>query len=157
VVLLIMQTPVVCEANATGSPELALTVTVNGAAPTVWLGTAGKLMVCATCAGPIENICMTGGAGAYVTPSPGWFAVTEQMPTASSVMVVPLTVHAAGDCDVSVTGNPELALTGGANGGEPTVWLGIAGKLIVWLASAGEIRNVCVTGAAGAYVTPSPG
>ena len=43
------------------------------------------------------------------------------MPTATKVMVLPLTVHAAGDCDASVTGNPEVALTGGANGGVPSV------------------------------------
>src|SRR5580658_8397894 len=146
-----------CEVRVTGNPELALTGGANGGVPSVWLDIAGKVIVWLSSAGEIRNVWVTGGAGAYVTPSPAWFAVIAQLPAAINVMVVPLAEQIAGEVELSVTGSPELALTGGMNGAAPRVCVGIAGKVIVWLSSAGESREVWVSGGAGAYVTPSPG
>jgi hypothetical protein len=120
-----------CELNVTTSPELALTGGMNGAAPRIWAGIVGKVIVWLTSAGEIRNVCVTGGAGAYVTPSPGWFAVIVQLPTAINVMAPPLTEQVAGDCELNVTGSPELALTGDARGGLPKFWLGTVGNVIV--------------------------
>ncbi len=72
---------------------------------------------------------------------PDWLAAIVQIPTARSEMVEPETEHTDAVCEVKVTGRPELALTGGAKGGEPRVSLDIAGKLMVWDSSAAVTEN----------------
>lgn len=84
-------------AKVTGRPELALAVSAPGSVPKVWL-TAGpvKVMVCAAMgAGATVCVLVTLVAAAKV-PLPAWLAVTEQVPAATKVSVLPLTVHTAG-------------------------------------------------------------
>ena len=55
----------VCEIKVTGSPELALAVGTNGAAPRVWAGIAGKVIVwLSSSAGEIRKVWVTGAAAA---------------------------------------------------------------------------------------------
>ena len=41
---------------------------------------------------------------------PGWFAVIEQVPTATSVTITPETVQTAVLLEVNITASPELAV-----------------------------------------------
>ena len=72
----------------------------------------------------------TGVAGAKV-PLPAWLAVRLHVPPATSVSVVPLTVHTDEVVDAIVTARPELELADSAGGAVPIVWLAIAAKVIV--------------------------
>ncbi len=55
------------------------------------------------------KLCATVGAGANVTPSPGWLAWIVQVPAEVSIAVEPETVQTEGVVDVKLTGRPELA------------------------------------------------
>jgi hypothetical protein len=50
---------------------------------------------------------------------PGWFAVIEQVPTATSVTVTPKTVQTDGVFEVNVTAKPELAVAARVKGAVP--------------------------------------
>jgi len=65
VVPLTVQAPVVCEANETGKPELAVATSVSGV-PTVCVPTAAKLIVCAV------PLCPE-----------GWLAIVPEQPKAA--------------------------------------------------------------------------
>jgi hypothetical protein len=56
------------------------------------------------------KLCVTVGAAAYVTLSPGWLAWIVQVPAEISVAVEPETVQTEGVVDVKLTGRPELAV-----------------------------------------------
>ena len=58
------------------------------------------------------------------------------MPGATSVKVVPLTVHTDAVFEPNCTGKPELAVAESAGGDAPMVWLAGALKLMVWVACA---------------------
>ncbi len=62
------------------------------------------------------KLCVTVGAAAYVTPSPGWLAWMVQVPRASSVAVEPETVQMAGLVEVKPTVRPEVAVAVNAIG-----------------------------------------
>jgi hypothetical protein len=62
---------------------------------------------------------------------PGWLAVTVQVPAATSVMLVPLTVHTLGVVDANVTVKPDDAVADSAGGVVPTVWLLKAAKVML--------------------------
>lgn len=67
---------------------------------------------------------------------PAWLAASVQLPAATKVKAVPLTVHTAGVLDANVTGRPELALAIKAAGALPSVWLPGDTKVMVcapWL------------------------
>src|SRR4051812_15458739 len=56
--------------------------------------------------------------------------MSVQVPRASSVTVVPDTVHTSGVADVSVTGRPELELGETLNGATPRIASGSAASVI---------------------------
>ena len=60
-------------------------------------------------------------------------AVTEHVPTATSVTVAPEIVQTPVVVDAKLTGRPELAVALIANGGVPKGWLENAPKVMVWL------------------------
>jgi hypothetical protein len=62
------------------------------------------------------KLCVTVGAGANVTPSPGWLAWIVQVPAEISVAVELKTVQTEGVVDVKLTGRPELAVAIKATG-----------------------------------------
>ena len=75
----------------------------------------------------------------------------EQVPAATSVKVLPLTLHTAGVMDARLTPRPELALATKAGGSVPRVWSAGVAKLMV-CASKGAAPTVmaCATGVAAA-------
>ncbi len=81
------------------------------------------------------KLCVTVGAGAYVTPSPGWLAWIVQVPAEISVAVEPETVQTEGVVEVKLTGRPELAVAVNAIGTDVLIaCAGTAPKVIVWAA-----------------------
>ena len=80
---------------------------------------------------------------------PGWLAVMEHVPMATSVTVTPETVQTEGLLEASVTARPELAVAVRVGGVELSVTAPNAPNVIVCGASA-ETTNVWVTGVAGA-------
>ncbi|MDZ7592898.1 MAG: hypothetical protein U5L05_19940 [Rubrivivax sp.] len=54
--------------------------------------------------------------------SPAWLALTVQLPTATRVNVVSLTVQMAGAVELNYTGRPELAVADKVGGAVPSVW-----------------------------------
>ena len=68
-------------------------------------------------------------------PSPAWLAVTEQVPAVSRLIVKPDVVQIAGEDELSVTGNPELAVAVTVIDGVVSTWLAGLAKVTVWLRS----------------------
>ena len=68
------------------------------------------------------NVRETLAAGAK-TELPGWLASMVQLPTATSVSVVPLTVQMLVVVYAKLTARPELAVAASAGGAVPSVWL----------------------------------
>ena len=62
---------------------------------------------------------------------PPWLASTVQVPRATSVNVLPLTVQMPVVVEAKLTARPELALAAKAGGAVPSVWLPGDAKLIV--------------------------
>lgn len=60
-----------------------------------------------------------------------------QVPTPTSVKVVPLTVQTAGVVDAKVTARPELAVALKAAGAKPKVCPAGAAKVMLWAAGCG--------------------
>ena len=67
-------------------------------------------------------------------PLPVWLAVSEQVPGAATVTVLAETVQIPVVFEETVTGKPEVAVGLTPNGATPSFSLGIALKVIVWLA-----------------------
>ena len=84
--------------------------------------------------------------------SPACDAVTEQVPVATSVSVVPLTVHTEGVLEANCTVRPELALADSAAGEVPKVWPPGDAKLMVCATGAGATVKVRDWVGAAAYV-----
>jgi hypothetical protein len=85
-------------------------------------------------------------AAAYVA-FPDWLAVIEQVPAASTVTVVPLTVQMLAVFEAKVTVRPELAVALTVNGVTPRVTLLNGANVMVWVP---ETEKVWVTGVAAA-------
>src|SRR5579862_2056653 len=83
---------------------------------------------------------VTSGAGANVALPP-WLAVMEQTPSATRVTVVPEIVHTPVLIEVKATESPELALALTVNGADPTVRLGSALNVMVWVVNAATLIN----------------
>lgn len=83
-------------------------------------------------------------------PFPAWEALIVQVPAATSVTVVPVTVHLEVVVEEKPTASPDedVALT--VNGAVPNVLPANAAKVIVWFALA--IVKLRSTSGAGAYV-----
>ena len=136
---LTVQTLGVVEEKLTAKPELALAASAGGAVPRVWLPGEVKVMVCAVSgAATTWKTCDTVGAARYAL-LPAWLALMLQLPTATNVSVLPLTVHTLGVVEAKLTARPELALATSAGGMVPRVWLPGEAKVMV-----------CATGVAAA-------
>ena len=68
----------------------------------------------------MRNVCVTGVAAAKVV-LPGWLAVIEQVPGATSVTVTPWTAQNSGLFEVNVTVRLEVAVALRGGGDEPMV------------------------------------
>ena len=75
-----------------------------------------------------------------------------QMPAATKVTVLPLTVQTGVVSDEKLTGSPDVAFAVSANGVPPSVLLAIDPKLIVWLIGAGVTVKLWSTLGAALYV-----
>ena len=64
---------------------------------------------------------------------PACVAVTEHVPTANSVTVLPETVQNTVVAEAKPTGRPELAIALIANGAVPKGWFDNEPNVIVWL------------------------
>ena len=54
---------------------------------------------------------------------PAWLALMVQVPAATSVSVLPLTVQTLGVVEAKLTGRPELALATSVGGATLMIWL----------------------------------
>lgn len=81
---------------------------------------------------------------------PGWLASTMQVPAATSVSVLPLTMHTAGVVDANNTVSPEVELATSAGGAVPRVWL--PGELKLMVCAAATTLNEFWTTVAAANV-----
>lgn len=104
-----------------------------------------KLMLCATA--DTEKLRDTGVAAVKVA-LPGWLALTVQVPAATRVSVVPLTVHTELVVDVKTTARPEVEVATRAGGADPSVCE--PGELKVMVCDAAETVKVLVTAVAAA-------
>ena len=143
---LTVQTPGVLDAKLTASAEVELATSAAGVVPSVWLPGDTKVMLCAPA--PTVKLFVTGVAAAKPA-LPAWLAVMEQLPAASSVAAVPLTVHTAGVAEAKETVKPEVAVATRARGAAPTDWLTGALKLMV-CASGGAAGSLLPPQAASA-------
>ena len=87
-------------------------------------------------------------AAARYAPFPAWLALMLQVPTATSVSVLPLTVQTLGVVDAKLTAKPELAVATSAGGVVPSVWL--PGEVKLMLCAAAPTLKLRVTAVAGA-------
>ena len=119
---LTVQTDGVNEAKLTGRPELAVADSAAADVPRAWAPGDAKVMVCASNPPATSKLCGQSPAARKLA-SPAWRATTVQVPAATRVRVVPLTVQTAGVLDSKVTTSPDVALATSATGAAPRVWL----------------------------------
>ena len=131
-------------AYVTARPESAVAASVV-VAPSERVAGSVKAIAWATLA--TEVVWVTEAAGAYVV-LPAWAAVTEQVPAASAVSVVPVIEQTDGVPDVYETGRVELALAASVVV-PPTTSAGSWPKVIDW---ASRVTDVVRVEAAPAYV-----
>jgi hypothetical protein len=114
VVPLTVQMLVVCEAKDTTRPEVAVADSVSGV-PTVCVPGLEKVMVWLCIDAFTVKLCETAAAAAYVE-LPACVAWRVQVPAATKVAVVLLTVQMLVVCDAKDTARPELAVADSVNG-----------------------------------------
>ena len=148
---LTVHTAGVVDVRLTSRPDVAVAAKAGGAVPKVWLAGAVKLMVCS--AWLTAKLRETAVAAAKLA-LPGWLASTVQVPAATSVNVVPLTVHTVGVVEPKTTTRPEVELAVRAVGADPSVCA--PGELNEMSCPAAATLKVCTTGAAAAN-TALPG
>jgi hypothetical protein len=116
-------------AYAIGSVELAVALSVIGAAPIMAFGSAANVMVWLL--RTTLNVRLTVGAGAYVVALPDWSALMMHCPIASRLTVFPVTLQTLVAPDVKLTASPDDAVALTAKFPLPIVrWAGVA-KVIV--------------------------
>ena len=82
---------------------------------------------------------------------PAWLAATLQLPTASSVRVVPLAVQTPDVVDANATASPDVDVAASGAGTTPKVWLPGEVKVMVCAVSgAAETVKLLETAGAGA-------
>ena len=123
---LTVQTLVVCEANETVKPEVAVAESVRGV-PTVCVPGFANAIVCDSPPTATSSTVLTG----RYKLSPVCIASSTQVPVADIVAVVPLTAQTKGDSEANETGSPELAVAESVTVA-PTVCEPTAAKLMVW-------------------------
>ena len=107
VVPLTVHTLGVLDRNDTGRPDVALADSAAGWVPKVSGPGPVKAMVCAAAA--TTNDCCTAAAAATVA-LPAWLAVTVQVPAATRVNALPLTVQTKGVVEAKDTARPDEAV-----------------------------------------------
>ena len=118
---LTVQTLVAFDVKPTARFELAVATSAGGAVPRVWLPGDVNVMVCAiNGAAATVNEFVTGVAAVKLA-LPAWLAVMLQVPAATSVTVLPLTVQTLAVFDVKLTARPELAVATSAGAAVPRV------------------------------------
>jgi hypothetical protein len=132
VVLLTVQTPVVCEANVTVSSEVAVADSVRGI-PTVCVAGALNVIVCGS--GSTVKLRETGAAAAQM-PLPACEAWIMQVPAVTKLVMKtvagePLTVQTPVVCEAKLTARPELAEAQSVSSA-PAVWVPGVLNVIVW-------------------------
>jgi hypothetical protein len=125
-----VQTDEVVEARLTANPELALALTVNGAAPNTWPESAPNVMVWLP--GVTVKLWLSGAAAPQfvLPPCVAWIV---HVPTATTVTAVPDTVQTDEVVEAKLTANPELAVALTGNAAAPNTWPDSAPNVIVWL------------------------
>lgn len=104
---LTVHTLAVLDVNVTGRPDVAVATKAPGAVPRAWLPGEIKEMVWVP---TVTKKVLDTVAAAKKLALPAWLALTVQLPTPTSVKVVPLTVQTLAVVDANVTASPELAL-----------------------------------------------
>ena len=122
------QTLPVEEAKLTIRPELAFADRVSGV-PTVCVPGLAKVIVCCCRVAVTEKVWEMEMAAAKVA-LPACEAVIVQLPPAMNEAVVPATIQTLIVEEAKLTARPELAFAERLSG-VPTVWLEMAGKVIV--------------------------
>ena len=125
-----VHTGAVCELKLTARPELAVAPTVNGGVPSARFESAPKVMIWHLCV--TWKLRLTGVAAPQLV-LPACVACIVQAPAATSVTVVPETVHTGVVCEVNLTARPELAVAPTVNGAELNSRLESAAKVMFWL------------------------
>jgi hypothetical protein len=147
--LLTVQTLVVVEEKLTGRPELADAKSMEGPGSEKLPGFA-NVIVCEP--GVIAKVRVTGVATPKVE-FPGWVAVIEHVPMATSVTVVTATVQTAGVFDAKPTTRPEVAVAVTENGIVPKVTgLSAANVIVCTVELVGLTVKLCIVGVAAAKV-----
>ena len=123
VVPLSVQTAAVDDANDTVKPVLAVATRAGAATPRVCAPGDVKEIVCVLNAAASTWKLRATGSAAATSTLPAWLALTVQVPTATRVRLLPLTVQTAGVVDVNVTGRPRLDEATSAGAAVPKVWL----------------------------------
>ena len=123
-----VHTVVVVDVKLTAKPELAVALTVNGAAPNVCPGSAAKVMVCVSLSTPKLRVTSVAAAKLEL---PACVASIEQAPCATKVTVFPDTVQTGVVSDAKLTAKPELAVALTVNGAAPYVLVGRDAKVMV--------------------------
>jgi hypothetical protein len=127
--------------NSTVRPDEAVALTVNVGSPSVRSGSAPNVIVWLAFA--TLKVRLTGVAAAKPA-SPGWDAVTAQLPPPVKVTVAPATVQLPEALKVIVRPDDAVALT--TNGMSPKILSGSAPNVIVW--PSFETLKVRLTGVA---------
>ena len=134
--------------KVTGRPELASAKGKKAASPKFLVAGVGKVMVCGVkTTAPTVKVLETVAAGAYVA-LPAWSASTVQLPRASKLSVLPLTLQTAGVRELKLTARPEVDVAVNVMGGAPSVW--VPGDAKVTLCAARDTVNVAATVGAAA-------
>jgi hypothetical protein len=128
---LTVQTAVVSDEELTGNPDDAVALTVNGREPSVRLLSGPNAIVWV--AWLTLKLRSTLGAATYVA-LPACEARTVHVPNATSVTVLPPTVHTPIVSDEKPTVNPDDAVAVTVNGAVPNCRLLSWPKVMVWLA-----------------------
>jgi hypothetical protein len=146
-----VHTDAVVEAKLTANAELAVALTVNGAAPNAWPDSAPNVI--AWLPGVTVKLWLTGVAELQLAlpPCVAWIA---HVPTATSVTVPSVTVQTDDVVEAKLTANPELALALTVNGVAPNAWPDSAPNVIAWL--PGVTAKPWLTGVAALQLALPP-
>ena len=136
-----VQTPVVFEAKATASAEVAVAVNVTFE-PNVALPGFANVIVCV--AGFTVKICVTGVA-AEKFALPTWLAAMEHEPVMSKVTDVPATVQTPIVLEANATAKPDVAVAVSVTAEPREARPGFANVIVC---AAGFTVKICVIGAA---------
>jgi hypothetical protein len=140
-----VHTAVDWELKLTASPELALALTANGAAPNTWPDSAPNVIVWLPAVTGKPWLTGVAAPQLVLPPCVAWMV---HVPTATNVTVPPDTVQTDEVVEAKLTAKPELAVALTAKGAVPNAWLDSAPNVIVWLPAV--TAKLSLTGVAAA-------